>query len=476
MQFNSIHFGLFLIIVFIVYWSYNKTIIQNVVLLISSYYFFSYWDFRFLYLLIFSTLLDYILGKKIEKSNSQPIRKRLLILSVFINLGFLLIFKYFNFFIVSFYELLSKIGLEVDVWTLEIIIPIGISFYTFHGLSYVFDIYHKRIKAEINLINYSLFVSFFPLLVAGPIERATHLLPQIKRKRYFEYAKGVDGVKQILWGLFKKVVIADYCAIYVNDIFSNSIDLSGSSLLMGAFLFSIQIYCDFSGYSDIALGTARLFGFDLFQNFSYPYFSRNIREFWQRWHISLSSWFKDYLYIPLGGNKLGKRITVRNVFIVFLLSGLWHGANWTFIAWGFIHAIYFLPSIFRKNKYSETDVVAKGKFFPTMKEISKMLVTYSLTLIAWIFFRSKTITQAFNYIRDLFSDTIFSSTRFLDINLMFLILIFIVIEWFGREKKYAIQTVGNKFPKVFRWSLYLVLAYCIFIFSGKEEKFIYFQF
>lgn len=476
MQFISIHFGLFLVVVFMAYWLVKNTSIQNGILLISSYYFFSFWDYRFLFLLIFSTFLDFYLGGKIQNSQSISIRKRWLTISIVINLGFLCTFKYFNFFVTSFIQLLHKIGIEVDTWTLNIILPIGISFYTFHGLSYVIDIYHKRIDCEKNWINYSLFVSFFPLLVAGPIERATHLLPQIREKRIFSYENGVDGVRQILWGMFKKIVISDYCAIYVNDIFSNTADLSGSSSLMGAFLFSIQIYCDFSGYSDIATGTARLFGFDLLQNFSFPYFSRSISEFWKRWHISLSSWFKDYLYIPLGGNKLGKRKTIRNIFIVFLLSGLWHGANWTFIAWGLLHAIYFIPTIYRKNRVIETNVVAFGKIVPSMKEFFQMTITYSLTMIAWIFFRSATLSEALNYVKNLFTNELFTSTRFLDIQLMMLIFGFILIEWMGREQKYAIQTLVNRIPKVLRWILYLVLAYSIFMFSGKKEEFIYFQF
>lgn len=476
MQFISIHFGLFLVVVFMAYWLVKKPSIQNGILLISSYYFFSFWDYRFLFLLIFSTFLDFYLGGKIQNSQSISIRKRWLTISIVINLGFLCTFKYFNFFVTSFIQLLHKIGIEVDTWTLNIILPIGISFYTFHGLSYVIDIYHKRIDCDKNWINYSLFVSFFPLLVAGPIERATHLLPQIRGKRIFSYENGVDGVRQILWGMFKKIVISDYCAIYVNDIFSNTADLSGSSSLMGAFLFSIQIYCDFSGYSDIATGTARLFGFDLLQNFSFPYFSRSISEFWKRWHISLSSWFKDYLYIPLGGNKLGKRKTIRNIFIVFLLSGLWHGANWTFIAWGLLHAIYFIPTIYRKNRVIETNVVAFGKIVPSMKEFFQMTITYSLTMIAWIFFRSATLSEALNYVKNLFTNELFTSTRFLDIQLMMLIFGFILIEWMGREQKYAIQTLVNRIPKVLRWILYLVLAYSIFMFSGKKEEFIYFQF
>jgi alginate O-acetyltransferase complex protein AlgI len=305
MLFNSLGFALFLPIVFILYWFVaNRNLkFQNVLLLASSYFFYACWDWRFLFLLLFSTLLDYLSGLKIEKASNKNHKKFWFYLSIIINLGFLGFFKYFNFFADSFAELLSQFGLQVNPWTLKVILPVGISFYTFHGLSYVIDIYKGRIKAERSFLIYGVFVSFFPLLVAGPIERATHLLPQIQKKRTFDHDRAVDGLRQILWGLFKKIVIADQCAIYANEVFNNSEMYSGSTLLLGAVFFAFQIYCDFSGYSDIAIGTAKLFGIDLLRNFAYPYFSRDIAEFWRRWHISLSTWFRDYLYIPLGGSK-----------------------------------------------------------------------------------------------------------------------------------------------------------------------------
>ena len=372
MFFNSINFAIFLPIVFVLYWFVtNKSLkLQNILLLVSSYFFYACWDWRFLFLLIFSTLLDYYTGIKMCDAKNQASKKFWFWLSISINLGFLGVFKYYNFFAESFATVVANFGLQVNPWTLKVILPVGISFYTFHGLSYVIDIYKDRIKAEKNFIDYSVFVSFFPLLVAGPIERATHLLPQIQKKRVFNYAIAVDGLKQILWGLFKKVVIADQCAEIANMTFNNYGDYSGSTLALGAVFFAFQIYGDFSGYSDIALGTARLFGIDLLRNFAFPYFSRDIAEFWRRWHISLSTWFRDYLYIPLGGSKGGTWPKVRNTFIIFLVSGFWHGANWTFIIWGLLNALYIMPSIIFNTNRNNLDIVAQGKYLPSVKAVS----------------------------------------------------------------------------------------------------------
>ena len=314
------------------------------------------------------------------EAKSQHLKKIWFWLSVGINLGFLGFFKYYNFFISSFADGLSVLGIKTSLWTLQVILPIGISFYTFHGLSYVIDIYKNRIKPEKNFIDYAVFVSFFPLLVAGPIERTTHLLPQIQKKRIFDYAKAADGLRQILWGLFKKIVIADNCAEYANIIFNNNADYGGSTHILGALFFTFQIYCDFSGYSDIAIGTAHLFGIDLLRNFSFPYFSRDIAEFWRRWHISLSTWFRDYLYIPLGGSKGGIWMKVKNTFIIFLVSGFWHGANWTFIIWGFLNALYIMPSIIFNTNRNNLDIVAQGKYLPSLKELRSLAITFSLTV------------------------------------------------------------------------------------------------
>lgn len=440
MFFNSINFALFLPIVFFLYWfaTKNNLKFQNILLLVSSYFFYSCWDYRFLFLLIFSTLLDYFTGIKMYEAKNQNRKKFWFWLSICINLGFLGVFKYYNFFASSFADGLSLLGLKSNFGTLQVILPVGISFYTFHGLSYVIDIYKNRIKPERNFIDYSVFVSFFPLLVAGPIERATHLLPQIIKKREFDYSKAVDGLRQILWGLFKKIVIADNCAEFSNNIFNNSSDYSGSTLLIGALFFTFQIYCDFSGYSDIAIGTARLFGIDLLRNFAFPYFSRDIAEFWRRWHISLSSWFKDYLYIPLGGSKGGAWMKVRNTFIIFLVSGFWHGANWTFIIWGLLNAIYIMPSIIFNTNRNNLDIVAYGKKLPSIKEFFFMCITFGLTVFAWIIFRANNLNHAKNIISEIFSATFFKLPYFQDGSLSYPIIlltaIFMGFEWVGRDQ------------------------------------------
>ncbi len=397
-------------------------------------------------------------------------------LSISVNLGFLGVFKYFNFFAESFANAIANFGLNVNPYTLKVILPVGISFYTFHGLSYVIDIYKDRIKAEKNFIDYSVFVSFFPLLVAGPIERATHLLPQIQKQRKFDYAKAVDGLRQILWGLFKKIVIADQCAQHANLIFNDSANYSGGALVVGALMFTFQIYCDFSGYSDIAIGTAKLFGIDLLRNFAFPYFSRDIAEFWRRWHISLSTWFRDYLYIPLGGSKGGMWMKVRNTFIIFLVSGFWHGANWTFIIWGFLNALYIMPSIVLNTNRTNLDIVAKGKLFPSFKEVTMIIITFSLTVFAWIFFRAENLHHAWSYISGIFTNQ--SNIASIEIKniLYILIAFFILIEWLGREEQFAIAKIGLKWKASFRYLFYLVLIVSLFWFGGNDQQFIYFNF
>jgi D-alanyl-lipoteichoic acid acyltransferase DltB (MBOAT superfamily) len=478
MLFNSIDFALFFPLIFILYWFFASKSLkwQNLLLLVASYYFYSCWDWRFLFLLVFSTLLDYYSGLQIERSSSERLRKFWFWLSIGINLGFLGVFKYFNFFSASFSDLLGSLGFQVNTWSLNIILPVGISFYTFHGLSYVIDVYKRRISAEKNFVEYSVFVSYFPLLVAGPIERATHLLPQIKKERKFNYAQAVDGLRQILWGLFKKIVIADNCAEYANLVFNNSDDYSGSTLVMGAIFFTFQIYGDFSGYSDIALGTSRLFGIELLKNFSFPYFSRDIAEFWRRWHISLSSWFKDYLYIPLGGSKGGKWMQIRNTFAIFLVSGFWHGANWTFIIWGLLNAIYFLPLLLSNKNRNHIDIVAINSNLPSIKEFFAMAVTFMLTVFAWIFFRANNLTHAIDYIKSIFTKQLFSLPEVRPSHVIGLIIVFICIEWVGRKNDYALATFGFSWPKAFRWSFYMILLIAIFILGTKEQEFIYFQF
>lgn len=482
MLFNSLNFALFLPIVFVLYWFVcNKSIrLQNILLVIASYFFYACWDWRFLFLLVFSTLLDYITGIKMADASNQKNKTFWFWLSITVNLGFLGFFKYYNFFIDSFADALSNIGFHVNPWTLQVILPVGISFYTFHGLSYVIDIYKDRIKPERNFIDYSVFVSFFPLLVAGPIERATHLLPQIQKKRTFDFTKAADGLRQILWGLFKKIVIADKCAQYANDIFNNSDDYSGSTLFLGAVYFAFQIYGDFSGYSDIAIGTARLFGIDLLRNFAYPYFSRDIAEFWRRWHISLSSWFRDYLYIPLGGSQGGTWMKIRNTIIIFLVSGFWHGANWTFIIWGLLNALYILPSIIFKTNRNHLDIAAQHTYLPSWKELLQIILTFNLTVFAWIFFRATSLTHAMQYISAMFSWSLFSMPTKMPANYNTFIMIgfFFCMEWLGRKDQFAIATFGLQWKRPLRWLFYymliIIILYCVN--TKEQQEFIYFQF
>jgi alginate O-acetyltransferase complex protein AlgI len=482
MLFNSVSFAIFLPIVFILYWSSaNRSLrFQNILLLISSYFFYASWDWRFLFLLVFSTSLDYFTGIKIYESLNPKKRLFWLWLSILINIGFLGAFKYYNFFASSFAEGLSLLGIKTNLSSLNVILPVGISFYTFHGLSYVIDLYKNKIKPERDFITYSVFVSFFPLLVAGPIERATHLLPQLRMKREFNYFVATDGLRQILWGLFKKIVIADNCAGYANTIFNNSVEFNGSTLLIGALFFTVQIYCDFSGYSDIALGTARLFNIQLLRNFAFPYFSRDIAEFWRRWHISLSSWFKDYLYIPLGGSKGNTWMKVRNTFIIFLVSGFWHGANWTFIIWGFLNALYIMPSIIFNTHRNNLDIVARGKLLPSARDFLAIALTFTLTIFAWIFFRAATVNDAFGIVSKIFSSSLFMIPHFPGIRntapILLMTLIFFLVEWIGREQQYAIANLGFKWNRPLRYSVYYAILLAIFWFGGQEQQFIYFQF
>ncbi len=481
MLFNSVSFAIFLPVVFFLYWFVaNKNLkTQNILLLVASYFFYACWDWRFLFLLIFSTWLDYFTGLKMFNAKDKKGKVFWFWLSIIVNAGFLGFFKYYNFFISSFAEGLANLGIHTNPWVLQVILPVGISFYTFHGLSYVIDIYKGRIPAERNFIDYAVFVSFFPLLVAGPIERATHLLPQIKKERTFDYTQAADGMRQILWGLFKKIVIADQCAEYANTIFNNPGQYEGSTLLIGALFFTFQIYGDFSGYSDIALGTARLFGISLLRNFAFPYFSRDIAEFWRRWHISLSTWFRDYLYIPLGGSKASIWIKIRNTFIIFLVSGFWHGANWTFIVWGLLNALYIMPSIIFKTHRNNIDIVARDRRWPTAGEFFSILLTFGLTVLAWIFFRAATVQQAFGIIKKIFSKSLLSIPQ---VNLsemliaILCIFVFMVIEWFGRREQYAIAHLDTKLKKPWRYALYYSIAIAVFWFSGGEQQFIYFQF
>ncbi|MEO6176129.1 MAG: MBOAT family O-acyltransferase [Flavobacterium circumlabens] len=477
MFFNSLAFAVFLPIVFFLYWFvFNKTkSTQNALLIVASYYFYSCWDWRFLFLLVFSTFLDYYTGIQIEKGKSEKSRKFWFWLSIIINLGFLAIFKYYNFFAASFSELLGSAGIKASPILLNVILPVGISFYTFHGLSYVIDIYYKRIKAEYNFVDYSLFVSYFPLLVAGPIERATHLLPQVKVKREFSFQLAKEGIYQIIWGLVKKVVIADTCATYANAIFDHYTSVNSFSLILGAIYFAFQIYGDFSGYSDIALGVSKLFGLDLLRNFNYPYFSRDIAEFWRRWHISLSSWFRDYLYIPLGGSKGGLWMKIRNTFIIFVVSGFWHGANWTYVVWGFINAVYFLPLLLSNSNRNNMDAIQLRFNFDSVKVVLSILYTFFLTCIAWVFFRAKSITDAVLYLKRIITNRDFSF-QYLDnerysYELLLMIGLFVLVEWNNRNK---IEPLSGK-RSMLRMALAIAAILAFGTYSDYKE-FIYFQF
>ncbi|HTO16761.1 MAG TPA: MBOAT family O-acyltransferase [Edaphocola sp.] len=454
--------------------------LQNFLIVAASYLFYGWWDWRFLSLILFSTIVDYLVGIGLLKQENLTKRKILLWTSIIVNLGFLGFFKYYNFFLDNFITAFSFFGTEIKANSLNIILPVGISFYTFQTLSYSIDVYKRKLEPTKDFIAFSAFVSFFPQLVAGPIERATHLLPQFYKKRTFDYSKAVDGMRQILWGLFKKIVIADNCAEFANQIFNNSADLNGSTLVLGALFFTFQIYGDFSGYSDIAIGTSRLFGFDLMRNFNFPYFSRNIAEFWRRWHISLSTWFRDYLYIPLGGSRGGTWMKVRNTFIIFLVSGFWHGANWTFIIWGFLNALYIMPSIIFNTHRNNLDIVAKGKYLPTIREFFAIGITFCLTVFAWIFFRAANVTHALSYISEIFSSSLFTIPYFSGIGkavpIILLTIIFLIVEWLGREQQYAIAHFGKKWYRPLRWSMYYSIILAIFHFAGKEQQFIYFQF
>ena len=473
MLFNSFEFLLFLPITFILYWFvFNKHLKhQNAIILISSYIFYGWWDFRFLLLILLSTFVDFIIGKAISKQIEKKKQKWLLSYSILLNLSILGFFKYYNFFIESWIELVSLFGYQIkSTWTLSIILPVGISFYTFQTMSYTIDVYRKKIKPTNNLIAFASFVAFFPQLVAGPIERATNLLPQILNKRTFNYQQGIQGLRLILWGLFKKIVIADSLSVMVDSIFENYQDFGGGTLFLGVIYFAFQIYCDFSGYSDIAIGTSKLFGFELMSNFKFPYFSRNVGEFWRRWHISLSTWFRDYLYIPLGGSKNGTLKTIRNIFIIFIVSGFWHGANWTFISWGLFHSILFIPSfIFQTNRKYTNSIIGEKTILPSLKELFQVGTTFALVTIGWVFFRSATITDAIEYISQILFHFDLKSQYKSGIPYA---LVLIFLEYLIRKD----ERLNFKIHPVLENIIYVLIFLITLFFYSKPSNFIYFQF
>ncbi|MDR0733338.1 MAG: MBOAT family protein [Dysgonamonadaceae bacterium] len=485
MLFNSIEFIIFLPVVFLLYWFvFKKTSWQNICIVVASYVFYGWWDRRFLLLIALTTLCSYLSGIGIERhEGNRRLQKAISALNIILNLSILCCFKYFNFFSENLALLFKTFGYELDGFTLTILLPVGISFYTFQALSYTIDVYRRKLKATHDPAAFFAFIGFFPQLVAGPIERATNLLPQFSRPRTFNYGKAVDGMRQMLWGFFKKVVVADNCAIFANGIFENYDAMSGSALFMGAFFFTIQIYGDFSGYSDIAMGCARLFGVDLMRNFSCPYFSRDIAEFWRRWHISLTTWFRDYVYIPLGGSRKGRWKSLRNTMVIFLVSGFWHGANLTFIVWGIYHALLFIPLLLSGRNRKYRDTAAAGRLFPHFKELLQMTLVFGLTLVGWIVFRAESIGQATGYLKGMCSRSLFTVpvmpgigiTRTLAATTFFFIFVLFIAEWHHREKAHGLDINLRRQP--LRYAVYLAVLLAIFLFKATEPAaFVYFQF
>lgn len=478
MLFNSIEFLFFLPIVFLIYWVlYRHGKLQNLFVVVASYVFYGWWNYKFLFLIFFTTFCSFLSGVLIAKfrESNVGLSKVVSIANIVINLLVLGVFKYYNFFVESFVDIMRLAGINMNFTSLNIILPVGISFYTFQALSYSIDVYKGRIGATKDIIAFFAYISFFPQLVAGPIERATNLLPQFLSKRHFDYHVAVDGLRQALWGFFMKVVVADNCAVGVNNIFLEYRNLDSLTLLYGAFLFTIQIYCDFSGYSHIAIGTAKLFGINLMQNFNYPYFSRDISEFWRKWHISLTTWFRDYLYIPMGGSRCGKVKGFRNTVVIFLVSGFWHGASWNYILWGAYHAILFLPLFLRNRNRKYLDTVASGRMLPNMKETMQMTLTFVLVMFGLIIFRAENASMACGYIGRIFSEFSFNLPAYGKSAIVWVIILF-VLEWFQRDKPHALAIDGIVRNRWARILIYYVFVLIIVMFQGTTEQFIYFRF
>lgn len=482
MLFNSLQFAIFLPIVFLLYWlvfdrliggSKRQLMWQNAFVVIASYVFYGWWDWRFLLLIAFTSLCSWGSGMLIGNNRGNKKSKRWMWANILLNLGILGLFKYYDFFVTEFAQLFH---LSTEGLLLKVILPVGISFYTFQALSYSIDVYRGKIEPTRDIVAFFAFISFFPQLVAGPIERATNLLPQFQKKREFDYDTAVDGMRQILWGLFKKVVVADNCAVYVNQVFANSGSHTGSTLLLAAVFFTFQIYGDFSGYSDMAIGTAKLFGIRLMRNFNVPYFSRDIAEFWRRWHISLTTWFRDYVYIPLGGSRVSKAKVIRNTFVIFLVSGFWHGANWTFIVWGTYHALLFLPLILTGKNRKYTNQIAEGRYLPTFKEAGQMLLTFILAVFGWIVFRSEGIGQAWEVISGIASSSLFTVPMMV-VGLkktVFVIGVLLLVEWLNRSKGHGLSI--ENLPSWIRIVSCYVLILMVLELGGNSQSFIYFQF
>jgi len=485
MLFNSIDFVVFLPLVLLAFWVVERISYKagNAWLLVASAFFYGWWDWRYLGLVFLSGAIDYFASIQIDGSTVPAKRKLYLVLSIITNLGILGFFKYYDFFVTSFCDAFTLLGSPIEPYTLGIILPVGISFYTFQSMSYTIDVYRGDLKASRQPVEFGAYLLFFPQLVAGPIERATHFIPQFRRRREFDLVNAIDGTRQMLWGLFKKVVIADQCAPIVERAYADPGHEWAIGLIVATVLFAVQIYCDFSGYSDIAIGCARLFGFSLMRNFAYPYFSRDIAEFWRRWHISLSTWFRDYLYIPLGGSRGSNWVRVRNTFIVFLVSGFWHGANYTFIIWGAIHALLFLPLLLSGRNRTNTSVIAADKWYPAPKELGAVLLTFTFTCFAWIFFRASDLQNAWLIIMGIFKGLFKHPGQLLEfpgyilsIPTIAFIGIMFVVEWMQRDQQHGLAHIENFLQTPYRWAAYYALIIVILFNSGEEQTFIYFQF
>ena len=471
MSFNSIEYLFFLPIVFILYWFvFRKLKLQNLLLVIVSYVFYGWWDWRFLILIAFTSLCSYLSGIQIGKKTETGGGKFYAAANIVVNLVILGIFKYYNFFAESFVNLLNSLGAQANYSSLKIILPVGISFYTFQALSYTIDVYRKKIEATHDVVAFFAYISFFPQLVAGPIERATNLLPQMQNKRKFNYEQAVDGIEQIVWGLFKKMVVADNCAVFVNDIWNDYANQSSWALITGAIFFAFQIYGDFSGYSDIAIGSAKLFGIRLMRNFKLPYFSVSIPDFWKRWHISLNTWFVDYLYIPLGGNRCAMWKWFRNTMAIFLVSGLWHGANWTFVCWGAYHALLFLPYMLLGKTKVDSSLERM-----TMAKFVGITLTFCLVVIGWVIFRSSNITEALCYLTSMFSNGAVGDTSVSLVSYRF-IAILLVVEWISRNFEQPFSMVHKIRFAAVRFAFYIIAVLLVLVFAAPSQGFIYFQF
>lgn len=477
MLFTSPKFLVFFSLFFGLYWFVFRKHLkaQNWLILGASYFFYAVWDWRFLIILMVTSLVSYSLGLAIDRSTHQKRRKALVLLGLLLAIGQLAIFKYFNFFIDSFNALISGLHLMGQFDILNLFIPIGISYYTFRVVSYLLDINNGKIKPTSDWLIYFNYVSFFPSLISGPIDKAGLLIPQLEQERNFDPELARMGMQQVLWGFFKKIVIANNCAEITGQIFANYSEMSASTLLLGLFLFTIQLYTDFSGYSDMAIGFARLIGFKITKNFDFPFFAQNIAEFWRKWHISLTSWLTEYVFTPLNiaFRDYGNRGIILSIVINFMIIGLWHGANWTYLVFGLIHGCFYIPMILKGTMFKRKKI-KKGRLLPTTKEFFNMVGTFFLLMITLILFKSPTITDAYHYFSQLFSLSLFSVPSILPFGLILLIVFLLTVEWFGKAGEYALDQLT--LPKVVRWLFYVLMVVCVFLNAGKQQEFVYFQF